>query len=807
MGPIQFTVVFSENVTGFTNSDIDLSASSIGGLSATVVQNTPSNYTVSVTGMSGNGTVVAKVIAGAATDAVGNTSVASTSTDNTVTFAPVAGPSVTINKAAGQADPTNGASITFDAVFSEGVTGFTGADVDLSGSSLGGLSASVSQITPSVYTVTVTGMTGTGTVMATIPAGVATSISGSVPTQASTSTDNQVSFDRAAPTVTINQSAGQADPTSITSISFDVSFNEPVTGFNASDVSVTGTAGGTLSVNVTGSLNSYVVTVTGMTVAGSVIASIAAGAASDAVGNASVASTSTDNTVQFITNGTIGFTQAVYNVTEDTPSITVFVTRTGMTGGPVSIDYAVTDGTAHSGGPSLTGQADYTPVIAGTFHWADGDDDPKPIVIPILPDELNEGKELIKLTLTNPDGGPSLGITSAVVAIEPSDGDGPGVYRDHDNDKVTIRLLNKGKTGSLLFFRTDDDGDGQGPIELIELSGTLPNPLMPMASLVIGVVKSATSSDGGTVGLGAVTGSGLASILARKANLNLEGILLDGYVRAVTIGNILNGADINTQATTNPLQKTRINALTIADDTTIEVDATIGNLTAVRMGVGEVIAPRILTMLVRGQPSFGVVGDMNSDITLSGTSRDAGKLALGTFTVAGSIPAEVDITAPRIGTMIVRGNMAGDVNVTGVGVDPAKKALIALRVRGAVTGSELMVNGSVGLVRVGAFRDSNLYAGYTGALDGSGTFNKPAVVSTFVSTSLFDGFQNSRVIANRFGTVTIANVDETNINDEFFGFYAHQSLGTINVMSPTRWHYIPTLPTPQFVGEFEVKIV
>ncbi len=36
-------------------------------------------------------------------------------------------PSVTINQASGQADPTNASSIHFTAVFSEPVSGFTGA--------------------------------------------------------------------------------------------------------------------------------------------------------------------------------------------------------------------------------------------------------------------------------------------------------------------------------------------------------------------------------------------------------------------------------------------------------------------------------------------------------------------------------------------------------------------------------------------------------------------------------------------------------------------------------------------------------
>ena len=42
-------------------------------------------------------------------------------------------PTVIINQAAAQADPTNTSPINFTVVFSEPVTGFTGADVALSG--------------------------------------------------------------------------------------------------------------------------------------------------------------------------------------------------------------------------------------------------------------------------------------------------------------------------------------------------------------------------------------------------------------------------------------------------------------------------------------------------------------------------------------------------------------------------------------------------------------------------------------------------------------------------------------------------
>jgi hypothetical protein len=107
--------------------------------------------------------------------------------------------------------------------------------------------------------------------------------------------------DSAVPTVTINQTAGQADPTNVSPINFAVIFSEPVTGFSSSGVTISGTAGGTKTVTVTGGPITYNVAVSGMTSSGAVIATISAGVAQDSAGNWNIASTSTDNSVAYDT--------------------------------------------------------------------------------------------------------------------------------------------------------------------------------------------------------------------------------------------------------------------------------------------------------------------------------------------------------------------------------------------------------------------------------------------------------------------------------------------------------------------------
>ena len=121
-----------------------------------------------------------------------------------------AGPTVTINQAAGQTDPTNASPINFTAVFSEAVTDFATGDVTLTGTA-GATTGTVTEIAPNdgtTYNVAVSGMTGAGTVIATIAAGVAQN--GSAQTNAaSTSTDNSVTYNHP-PEIT------ESDPQSVT---------------------------------------------------------------------------------------------------------------------------------------------------------------------------------------------------------------------------------------------------------------------------------------------------------------------------------------------------------------------------------------------------------------------------------------------------------------------------------------------------------------------------------------------------------------------------------------------------------------
>jgi Bacterial Ig-like domain len=295
--PILFTVIFDKPVNDFVGTDVTLGGTAHPSTAVVSGGSDGMNYEVAVSGMTGDGTVTATIPADVAHDAAGNGNMAASSTDNEVTY-DATSPTVTINQATGQADPTNTSPINFTVVFSEPVSGFQSNDILLSGTA-NPATAVVSTTDPDLktYNVAVTGMTGDGTVIASVRVNAADD-EATNHSAASTSTDNTVTYDKTPPTVTINQAAGQADPTSGSTINFTVVFSENVADFATDDVTLSGTANATTA-TVTGSGTTYNVAVTGMTDNGTVIASVGSGVAHDAAGNPNEASTSTDHTVNY----------------------------------------------------------------------------------------------------------------------------------------------------------------------------------------------------------------------------------------------------------------------------------------------------------------------------------------------------------------------------------------------------------------------------------------------------------------------------------------------------------------------------
>ncbi len=147
-------------------------------------------------------------------------------------------------------------------------------------------------------------------------------------------------------------------------------------------------------------------------------------ALSNPTGGASLGSPSTatltilDNDDPMPQPGQLQFASPVFSAGEDSGSATITVTRTGGSQGPVSVDYATSDGSATAG-------SDYT-TAAGTLSWGNGDSAVKSFQVAIVDDVEEENDETVNLALSNPTGGASLGSpSSASLTIEDDDGPPP----------------------------------------------------------------------------------------------------------------------------------------------------------------------------------------------------------------------------------------------------------------------------------------------------------------------------------------------------------------------------------------------
>ena len=114
--------------------------------------------------------------------------------------------------------------------------------------------------------------------------------------------------------------------------------------------------------------------------------------------------------------GIMQFSAATYTVSEPGPTATITVTRTGGSTGTVRVSYATGSGTATPG-------SDYVPV-SGTLTWGPGDTAAKTFTVLILDDTRPEAFETVKLALSGPTGGATVGSPS-IATLTIADNDQP----------------------------------------------------------------------------------------------------------------------------------------------------------------------------------------------------------------------------------------------------------------------------------------------------------------------------------------------------------------------------------------------
>ncbi len=282
---VSFSVTFSHAVTGVDVTDFALTTTgAIAGASVASVSGSGAVYTVAVTTGTGSGTIRLDLTDNNSIVAGGNPLGGPVSGDGNLT----SGPAYTIDKAAPSAlssnragaDPTSASSVDFDVTLSETVTGVGLADFALTTTGVSGASVTGVSGSGTLYTVTVNTGSGSGTIRLdvldddSIVDASGNPLGGTGAGNGGFTSGQAYAIDRTSPEATM--SSALTDPTKISPILVTVTFTKVVTGFTASDITL---SNGTLS-NFIGSGSGYTFDLTPVA-NGLVTADIPAGVAFD----------------------------------------------------------------------------------------------------------------------------------------------------------------------------------------------------------------------------------------------------------------------------------------------------------------------------------------------------------------------------------------------------------------------------------------------------------------------------------------------------------------------------------------------
>ncbi|SDH76346.1 LPXTG cell wall anchor domain-containing protein [Agrococcus jejuensis] len=289
-GTVRFVVTFADVVTDFGVDDVELDAPAGAVASVTGSGRT---YEVVVDGFQRAGDVAVSVPADRVRGSFGAPNEASNAV--TVAFAP-ARPEIVVARGSQQPATTDVDDAVFDIRSSVPVTGLEVSDLVIGGTA-GATTVDLLPVGDDAFIATVSGAVRAGTITLSVLEGAAV---GPLETEslASAASDEGVLFAPPAPTVTVEQGFSQADPETFGFITFEVQLSQEVTGLEASDFVVGGTAGAS-TVSLQGSGSWYTATVFDMVRPGTVTLALPAGAAVSQYGVANLASTSVDATVQF----------------------------------------------------------------------------------------------------------------------------------------------------------------------------------------------------------------------------------------------------------------------------------------------------------------------------------------------------------------------------------------------------------------------------------------------------------------------------------------------------------------------------
>jgi hypothetical protein len=476
-GPVTYTVNYTgaDTVTLVAaNVTLNTTGNATGTIAVTGSES--ATRTVTISGITGNGTLGITIAAGTASDNAGNTAPASTpsatfAVDNTAPIISIGAPSTTL---------TRGGPVSYTVTYSgaDFVT-LAAGDVSLNGTAAG--TVSIDGAGNTTRTVTISSITGNGTLGITIAAGTASDTAGNTAPASMPSVTFEV--DNTAPSISI------ALPSKTLTNSGPVSYAVTYAGADAItlatgniSLNATGSASGTVSVDGTGN-TTRTVTISGITGTGTLGISIAAGTASDNAGNPAPASmpsatfvvdnTLPTSTISFPANGG-RYNTALWDAGCNTPTSDVCGTKADTGSGIKNLWVSFRDAATNlywSSGSNFDRSAEYLFRANGTEGWisefpiGNFPTDGSYIIHSVAEDEAGNLEEGPTHTFIIDRSGPALTLTAPVhntlIGSSTPSISGVGGMAPADLDPITIKIYaGTGTSGSSIQTLTATRGVG-----------------------------------------------------------------------------------------------------------------------------------------------------------------------------------------------------------------------------------------------------------------------------------------------------------------------------------------------------------
>ncbi len=351
-GPITYTVTYSgaDTVT-LAPANITLNKTGNANGTLSVSGSGTASRTVTISGITGNGTLGISIAAGTASDSTGNSAASAgpSATFNVVNSQP------TISIGTPSPATSNTGPVTYTLTYSDATTiTLAPGDITLNKSGTANGTVAVGGSGSTTRTVTISGITGNGTLGISIAAGTASDAGGNLALSGGPSDTFVV--DNTPPTLSIGSPSANLTNTGPVTYTITYSGADGITLAPGNvTLNKTGTANGTVAVSGTGN-TTRTVTVSGITGDGTLGISIASGTGNDIAGN-TTAGTGPSTT---------------FNVDNTRPTLSIGTPSTSSTStGPVTytVTYSGADNVTLAAGDVIlnkTGSADGAVAVSGT---------------------------------------------------------------------------------------------------------------------------------------------------------------------------------------------------------------------------------------------------------------------------------------------------------------------------------------------------------------------------------------------------------------------------------------------------------